>query len=56
MEGAFDAAKRVLAAEHKAYPLALRLIAEGRVTVTDERVAIDGAIDPTPTALLNPTN
>ena len=49
-------AERVLAAEHKAYPLALRLIAEGRVTVTDERVAIDSAIGPTPTALLNPTN
>jgi phosphoribosylglycinamide formyltransferase 1 len=49
-------AERVLAAEHQAYPLALRLIAEGRVTVTDERVAIDGAIGPTPTALLNPTS
>jgi phosphoribosylglycinamide formyltransferase 1 len=48
-------AERVLAAEHKAYPLALRLIAEGRVRVTDERVEIRGAAGPTPAALLNPT-
>jgi phosphoribosylglycinamide formyltransferase 1 len=36
-------AARVLAAEHKAYPLALRLIAEGRVRVVGERVEIAGA-------------
>jgi phosphoribosylglycinamide formyltransferase-1 len=48
-------AERVLAAEHKAYPLALRLLAQGRVRVTDERVEITGAAGPAPTALLNPT-
>lgn len=48
-------AERVLAEEHKAYPLALRLIAEGRVRVTGERVEISGAAAPVPTALLNPT-
>ena len=50
-----DAAKlaeRVLAEEHKAYPLALRLIAEGRVRVTGERVEIG---DPAPAALRDPT-
>jgi phosphoribosylglycinamide formyltransferase-1 len=35
-------AARVLAVEHRAYPLALRLIAEGRVRVEDEIVAVDG--------------
>jgi phosphoribosylglycinamide formyltransferase-1 len=32
---------RVLVEEHRLYPEALRLIAEGRVTVTEERVRID---------------
>jgi phosphoribosylglycinamide formyltransferase-1 len=36
-------AARVLGAEHRAYPLAVRLIAEGRVRVAGERVFIDGA-------------
>src|SRR5262249_53879238 len=35
-------AARVLEAEHKAYPLALRLIGEGRVTVIGERTQITG--------------
>lgn len=35
-------ADRVLDAEHKLYPLALRLVAEGRARVVDERVLIDG--------------
>jgi len=48
-------AERVLAEEHKAYPLALRLIAEGRVTVTGERAEISGAGAPAPTALTNPS-
>jgi phosphoribosylglycinamide formyltransferase-1 len=48
-------AERVLAEEHKAYPLALRLIAEGRVRVIDERVEIRGAAGPAPAALSNPT-
>lgn len=48
-------AARVLAQEHRAYPLAVRLIAESRVRVADERVVIgdfrseDGAmINPAP--------
>lgn len=48
-------AERVLAEEHKIYALALRLIAEGRVRVTDERVHIAGAAGPASTALINPT-
>jgi phosphoribosylglycinamide formyltransferase-1 len=38
-------AARILVAEHKAYPLAVRLIAEGRARVVNERVVIDGASD-----------
>jgi phosphoribosylglycinamide formyltransferase-1 len=34
-------AARVLEAEHKLYPLAVRLIGEGKVNVVDERVTID---------------
>ena len=34
--------RRVLAIEHKIYPLALRLVAEGRVTVAEGRCRIDG--------------
>lgn len=47
-------AARVLEAEHRAYPLALRLIAEGRVTVEGHRVLIAGAVPPAGPALLNP--
>lgn len=36
-------AARVLQVEHRIYPLALRLVAEGRVRVVDGRCAIDGA-------------
>jgi phosphoribosylglycinamide formyltransferase-1 len=46
-------AARVLAAEHRAYPLALRLIAEGRVRVSGGRVEVRGAAAPD-SALLNP--
>ena len=52
-------ARRVLAAEHRAYPLALRLIAEGRARVVEERVTIDGGATNTnalPGALLNPAD
>jgi phosphoribosylglycinamide formyltransferase-1 len=35
-------AARILAAEHQAYPLALRLVAEGRAKVTGDRVALAG--------------
>ncbi len=46
-------AARVLEAEHRAYPLALALVASGRATVTGETVAIDGAV-PAEGFLLNP--
>ncbi len=36
-------AARVLTAEHRAYPLALALVASGRARVAGERVVIDGA-------------
>ena len=39
-------AARILAGEHRAYPLALRLIAEGRVRVVGERVVVTGANPP----------
>lgn len=39
-------AERVLDAEHRIYPLALRLIAEGRVTVMNDVVRIEGAHTP----------
>jgi len=39
-------AARVLAAEHRCYPLALRLIGEGRVRIEGERTVIDGAAAP----------
>lgn len=35
-------AARILVEEHKIYPLALRLVAEGRVTIVDERCVIKG--------------
>ncbi len=47
-------AARVLAAEHRCLPLAVRLIADGRVRVADERVTIDGAVAPDD-MLINPT-
>ena len=39
-------AARVLAVEHRAYPLALKLIAEGRVRIRDDGVEIDGRSGP----------
>ena len=48
-------AARVLAAEHRAYPLALRLMGEGRVKIVGERVAIAGAAGRIAT-LLNPSD
>jgi phosphoribosylglycinamide formyltransferase-1 len=41
-------AARVLAVEHRIYPLALKLVAEGRVTIADGRCLIDGV--PVPAA------
>ncbi|MBI4184293.1 MAG: phosphoribosylglycinamide formyltransferase [Proteobacteria bacterium] len=46
-------AARVLAAEHRIYPLAVRLFAEGRLKVEGERVAIMGASAPE-SPLFNP--
>lgn len=46
---------RVLQAEHKIYPQALRLIAEGRVNIMDEKVFITDAVEPTEAAF-NPSN
>jgi len=46
-------ADRILAAEHRIYPLALRLIAEGRVSVANERVLIAGGHAPDD-VLINP--
>jgi phosphoribosylglycinamide formyltransferase-1 len=46
-------AGRVLAAEHRVYPLSVRLIAEGRVTVHNETALIDDSAAPE-TVLLNP--
>jgi phosphoribosylglycinamide formyltransferase-1 len=39
-------ATRILEQEHKVYPLAVKLIAQGRTTIKDERVLVDGAIAP----------
>ncbi|MDA1326400.1 MAG: phosphoribosylglycinamide formyltransferase [Proteobacteria bacterium] len=46
-------ARRVLEAEHRIYPQALRLIAEGRVTVDNDLVRIEGARTPA-SSVINP--
>jgi phosphoribosylglycinamide formyltransferase-1 len=46
-------ADRVLHEEHRIYPLAIRLIADGRARVVGERVVIDGWVAPE-RALVNP--
>jgi phosphoribosylglycinamide formyltransferase-1 len=46
-------AARVLAQEHRIYPLAVRLFAEGRLTIAGERVTVAGALRPAG-ALINP--
>jgi phosphoribosylglycinamide formyltransferase-1 len=46
-------AARVLSLEHRCYPLALELVAAGRVRVADERVIIEGARAPD-LMLMNP--
>ena len=46
---------RIIAAEHRLYPLAVRLFAEGRLRIVGERVAIDGAAAPD-RALFNPAD
>lgn len=45
---------RILAAEHRLYPLAVRLIAEGRTRIIAGKVEIDGWRAPEP-AVLNPS-
>ncbi|CAK0774030.1 phosphoribosylglycinamide formyltransferase 1 [Azospirillaceae bacterium] len=47
-------AERVLAAEHACYPLAIRLIAEGRVRIENERALISNGAPPPLMALINP--
>ncbi len=47
-------AARVLAAEHRIYPQALRLMAEGRIQIQDDRVLVDSAALPTE-VLINPS-
>jgi phosphoribosylglycinamide formyltransferase-1 len=44
---------RILAAEHRLYPLAIRLYAEGRLSIVDDRVIIAGTAG-AETALFNP--
>ena len=46
-------AARVLAEEHRIYPIAVRLIAEGRTRVADERVIVESVRAPAG-ALINP--
>ncbi|WP_430437281.1 phosphoribosylglycinamide formyltransferase [Oceanibaculum nanhaiense] len=46
-----DLSARVLEAEHRCYPLALRLVAEGRVTIDGMRVLVDGIASPTEPAI-----
>lgn len=48
-------AARVLAAEHRCYPLALELLASGRARVLDERVVIQDATAPD-ALVLNPAS
>jgi len=47
-------AARVLAAEHRCYPLAVCLIAQGRIRVRNERVEIAGALAPAEVMMFNP--
>ncbi|HEY0836713.1 MAG TPA: phosphoribosylglycinamide formyltransferase [Azospirillum sp.] len=51
-----DLAERVLAQEHRIYPLAVRLIAEGRARVDGERVVVEGHVPEAGAALVNPTD
>ena len=45
-------AARVLAVEHRIYPLALKLVAQGRVRVVDGRCLIDGVPVPDSASLV----
>lgn len=48
-----DLAARVLAEEHKLYPMAVRMIAEGRVKVAGNKVEISGTAE-APSPVVNP--
>lgn len=48
-------AARVLEQEHRIFPLALRLIAEGRVRIENGRAVIDGQTHPQGGVLINPS-
>ncbi|MDE0539212.1 MAG: phosphoribosylglycinamide formyltransferase [Rhodospirillales bacterium] len=48
-----DLAARILAEEHKLYPLAVRLIAEGRAKVAGNKVEISGTAE-APSPVVNP--
>lgn len=45
-------AQRLLAVEHQIYPLAVQLIAEGRVQIVGRRVVVSGARPPLPAPLI----
>ena len=47
-------AERILAAEHKLYPYALRLVAEGKARVADERVVISDGSTEAPAPIFMP--
>lgn len=49
-----ELAMRVLAAEHRIYPEALRLLAEGKLTIEGERVVVTGANGDSARALFSP--
>jgi phosphoribosylglycinamide formyltransferase 1 len=48
-------AERILAAEHRLYPMAVRLFAEGRLSIHGDTVAISAAVPPE-IALFNPAD
>lgn len=45
---------RILAEEHRLYPHAIQLLAEGRLKIVDRRVLIDPPLSPPPSSLVNP--
>lgn len=49
-------AARILAAEHRLYPLAVRLFAEGRLRIAGNRVAVSGRAPAAAPALLHPSD
>ena len=49
-----ELATRVLAAEHRIYPAALRLLAEGKLTIEGERVVVAGVNGDAERALVSP--